>query len=90
VVCVSLQDAEAYAGWYSHQTGQRWRLPTAEEAHETPAQPAIARCHCGRAIAPRAAAPFRQWQSWRSTSPQRPLQANRGYDDVGFRLVRDL
>jgi hypothetical protein len=28
--------------------------------------------------------------SWRSGISQRPLLANRGYDDVGFRLVRDL
>jgi len=90
VVCVSLQDAEAYAGWYSHKTGQRWRLPTAEEAHETPAQSgnrAVSlwsrdcAAGCGRR--------FASGKSWRSASPQRPLLANRGYDDVGFRLVRD-
>ena len=26
VVCISLQDAEAYAAWSSKQTGQHWRL----------------------------------------------------------------
>jgi len=91
VVCVSLQDAEAYAGWYSQQTGQRWRLPTVAEAKETAAQAGSRAVSlwsrdcasgCTRRIA--------SGKSWRSTTAQRPLLANRGYDDVGFRLVRDL
>ena len=28
---VSHIDAEAYAAWYSHMTGEEWRLPTDEE-----------------------------------------------------------
>jgi serine/threonine-protein kinase PpkA len=28
-------------------------------------------------------------QSWRGTSGTKPLDATRGYDDVGFRLVRE-
>lgn len=31
VVHVSLYEAAAYAGWYAHQTGQPWRLPTEAE-----------------------------------------------------------
>lgn len=31
VVCVSLEDAEAYARWLSGQTGRRYRLPTEAE-----------------------------------------------------------
>ena len=31
VVCVSLQEAEAYARWLSEQTGRRYRLPTEAE-----------------------------------------------------------
>lgn len=31
VVGVSYLDAEAYAAWYSKETGKRWRLPTAGE-----------------------------------------------------------
>jgi len=29
-------------------------------------------------------------RSWRGTGGGRPLDAGRGYDDVGFRLVREL
>lgn len=91
VVCVSLQDAEAYAGWYSRQTGQQWRLPTAAEASGTPAQAgnravSLWSRDCSAGCARRVAS----GKSWRSSSAQRPLLANRGYDDVGFRLVRDL
>lgn len=31
VVCVSWQDAKAYADWLSRQTGERYRLPTQQE-----------------------------------------------------------
>ena len=91
VVCVSLQDAEAYAGWYSRQTDQHWRLPSAEEAHETPAQTgARAVSLWSRDCASGCARRMVSGASWRSPSAQRPLLADRGYDDVGFRLVRDL
>jgi serine/threonine-protein kinase PpkA len=91
VVCVSLQDAEAYAGWYSRRTGQRWRLPTAQEARETAAQSgnravSLWSSDCSTGCARRLVS----GTSWRSGISQRPLLANRGYDDVGFRLVRDL
>jgi len=91
VVCVSLQDAEAYAGWYSQQTGQHWRLPTAAEAKETAAQAgnravSLWSRDCASGCVRRVAS----GKSWRSSTAQRPLLANRGYDDVGFRLVRDL
>jgi hypothetical protein len=91
VVCVSLQDAEAYAGWYSRQTGQRWRLPTAEEARETPVLSdnravSLWSSDCSSGCARRVAS----GKSWRNDNAQRPLLANRGYDDVGFRLVRDV
>ena len=91
VVCVSLQDAEAYATWLSKQTGQKWRLPTAAEAQLTAAGDA------GRAVslwlhdcAGNCAKRKTAGASWRSKQGQRDLLANRGYDDVGFRLVRDL
>ncbi|HEU0305672.1 MAG TPA: bifunctional serine/threonine-protein kinase/formylglycine-generating enzyme family protein [Lysobacter sp.] len=91
VVCVSLQDAEAYAGWYSRKTGQRWRLPSADEARDTPAQSgnramSLWSSDCSTGCARRLVS----GTSWRSGVSQRPLLANRGYDDVGFRLVRDL
>ncbi len=91
VVCVSLQDAEAYAAWISRETGQHWRLPTVEEASETPAHSgkravSLWSRDCASGCARRVVS----GQSWRSKEPRRPLAANRGYDDVGFRLVRDL
>jgi tRNA A-37 threonylcarbamoyl transferase component Bud32 len=91
VVCVSLQDAEAYAGWYSRRTGQRWRLPSATEARETATQSgnravSLWSSDCSGGCARRLVS----GTSWRSGISQRPLLANRGYDDVGFRLVRDL
>jgi serine/threonine-protein kinase PpkA len=91
VVCVSLQDAEAYAGWYSQQTGQRWRLPTADEVKESAARTgkravSLWSRDCAAGCVYRVAS----GKSWRTSSARRPLLANRGYDDVGFRLVRDL
>lgn len=91
VVCVSQQDAEAYAGWYSRRTGQQWRLPSTDEAIATPAQSgnravSLWSHDCSGGCARRVAS----GKSWRSDDSQRPLLANRGYDDVSFRLVRDL
>jgi serine/threonine-protein kinase PpkA len=92
VVCVSFQDAEAYARWHSQRGKHRYRLPTAAEAQ------AASRSDSGKAVA--------EWlndcaggsctrrmtvgRSWRGTGGGRPLEAVRGYDDVGFRLVREL
>jgi serine/threonine-protein kinase PpkA len=91
VVCVSLQDAEAYAAWLSRQTGQKWRLPNATEAQQTAAvdpgrDVSLWLRDCAGACTKRKAS----GASWRSKKAQRDLLANRGYDDVGFRLVRDL
>ena len=88
---MSLQDAEAYAGWYSQQTGQHWRLPTAAEAKETAARAGKRAVSLwSRDCAPGCVRRFASGKSWRSSTAQRPLLASRGYDDVGFRLVRDL
>jgi len=91
VVCVSLQDAEAYAAWLSRQTGQKWRLPSAAESQMTGVGDG------GRAVslwlrdcAGNCTKRKASGTSWRSKQAQRDLLANRGYDDVGFRLVRDL
>jgi hypothetical protein len=91
VVCVSMQDAEAYAAWLSRQTGQKWRLPNATESQQTAIgdggravslwlRDCVGNCNKRKASG----------ASWRSKQAQRDLIANRGYDDVGFRLVRDL
>lgn len=91
VVCVSNDDAQAYAVWFSRQTGHDYRLPSAAEARQT--APEISGRNlslwlrdCARDCNQRKAT----GTSWRSDSDQRTLDAQRGYDDVGFRLVRKL
>lgn len=91
VVCVSWDDAQAYARWLSDRTGHGYRLPHAREAGLLP--PA----NGGKRVA--------EWNSdcgsdckhhmvsgtgWRGGKGTRPLDASRGYDDVGIRLVSDL
>lgn len=90
VVCVSLEDAQAYAQWYSAQTGRRYRLPSAEEVGQLSADidgRALSMWlrDCGRNCQQRQV----NGESWRSREAQRTLLASRGYDDVGFRLVRE-
>ena len=92
VVCVSMADANAYAQWYSRQTGHQYRLPTDAESNQL--APEIsgrklslwlrdcgADCKQRKVVGP-------SWRSGDRTS--RALDAGRGYDDVGFRLVREL
>lgn len=79
VVCVSPADALAYATWLGAQDGHRYRLPSAGEART------------------RAKAPVAGWlalcadhacKTRMVDGKTRPLDASRGYDDVGIRLVR--
>jgi serine/threonine-protein kinase PpkA len=91
VVCVSLDDAEAYAKWYSRQTGHDYRLPTATESRQTAPEVSgrdlsLWLRDCGSDCSERKTL----GSSWRSKQSDRTLDANRGYDDVGFRLVREL
>lgn len=91
VVCVSMADAESYARWHSQQTGKRYRLPTATEARETAAEisgrdVSLWLRDCGSTCQQRQTS----GTSWRSKQAQRPLPIGRGYDDVSFRIVREL
>lgn len=152
VVCVSVDDAEAYASWLSQRTAQRYRLPTrAQWRHAAPshgsrttpcargnildssAPASTARNACSHGHAYTAAAGsypantfgindmsgnVGEWTrdcaaathavagepctrriaiglAWRDGTgvqppTERTLEPDRGYDDVGFRLVRDL
>jgi serine/threonine-protein kinase PpkA len=90
VVCVSWQDAHDYARWLSQRDGRRYRLAGAQEAQAAPAggSRAVATWAdaCGATCAQRLAA----GSGWRGGGTNRVLEGNRGYDDVGFRLVREL
>lgn len=127
-VCVSWEDAEAFARWLATRSGQPLRLPTAADWRRYGgAAPRVADCDAagrdcdGTRPADRLAADrlgmrglhgnVAEWladcagdcsarriagASWRDAAdaPEaadlREASADRGYDDIGFRLVLDL
>jgi serine/threonine-protein kinase PpkA len=80
VVCVSAADAQAYATWLSNRDKRRYRLPSAGELRTqatTPVSGWLTLCAdgaCSRRMA---------------SGKARALDADRGYADVGIRLVRE-
>ncbi|MDQ3056271.1 MAG: bifunctional serine/threonine-protein kinase/formylglycine-generating enzyme family protein [Pseudomonadota bacterium] len=91
VVCVSWADADAYARWMSQQSGHRYRIPKSPESGALPgggSARSVAEWlqDCGGNCRQR----MTTGASWRGTNGSRPLPSDRGYDDVGFRLVREL
>ncbi len=80
VVCVSADDAQAYARWLSAEEKRRYRLPSAGEAKSQVTAPVSGWLTlCGDTSCN---------QRMVSGKP-RPLDADRGYSDVGIRLVRE-
>lgn len=79
VVCVSAADAQAYAGWRSAQEGKRYRLPSAGELRQQPRTPVAGWV----TLCADAACTLRM-----ASGKAQPLDASRGYDDIGIRLVR--
>ncbi|WP_297829262.1 bifunctional serine/threonine-protein kinase/formylglycine-generating enzyme family protein [Thermomonas sp.] len=79
VVCVSAADAQAYASWRSAQEGKRYRLPSAGELRQQPRTPVAGWV----TLCADAACTLRM-----ASGKAQPLDASRGYDDIGIRLVR--
>ncbi len=97
VVCVSWSDANAYVQWLNSRGGARYRLPNVADWNETGnaggGAPAIdARFNnwlsdcasdCGQHLVA-----GRNWRDHNSSNPN-AHGADKGYDDVGFRVVRE-
>ena len=81
VVCISYEDAQAYAHWAA-RNGQHVRLPTSAELGAAPAASG------GRSTATWLRDGSIAGTGWRGPHP-RAVEPSRGYDDVGVRLVHE-
>ncbi|GGK07368.1 bifunctional serine/threonine-protein kinase/formylglycine-generating enzyme family protein [Luteimonas terricola] len=92
VVCASWNDANAYASWRGARDGLDYRLPTASEWVRLPAPGGERRLSewnidCSGSCAQRVSS----GASWRDEAAGPGAHdASRGFDDLGFRLVRDI
>ena len=92
VVCVSWDDASAYAKWLGTRDGLDYRLATASEWARLPASGGGRRLSewnidCSGSCEQRVSS----GASWRrAAAAPEPREASRGFDDLGFRLVRDI
>lgn len=86
VVCVSWHDAVDYARWVSETTGRSIVVASIEQGAASPpgaSAPAEWRNDCANACSLRVAV----GRAAGDGKDSRPLDPDRGYDDVGFRLV---
>lgn len=93
VVCVSWDDASAYAAWAGRRDGRAYRLPTSSEWRRLPATSGGSRAVAEWNVDCSGSCEYRVTSggSWRDdANAGGRREAGRGYDDVGFRLVRDL
>jgi serine/threonine-protein kinase PpkA len=92
VVCVSWDDASAYSAWLGQRDGMKYRLATASEWSRLPSAAGERRVaewniDCSGSCTQRVAS----GAGWRDESAAPAgREAARGFDDVGFRLVRDI
>ena len=93
VVCVSWDDARAYAEWQGRRDGLQYRLATSSEWSRLPTAGGDRRrvsewnIDCSGSCEQRVAS-GPNWRDESATPAGR--EAARGFDDVGFRLVREL
>jgi formylglycine-generating enzyme required for sulfatase activity len=98
VVCISHSDAQDYADWLSRQTGHSYRVPGTSERRRAARSQAAGALQGRRDLS--------EWMincaetssdggcshriAFAADSGERSAQAERGYDDIGLRLLREL